>query len=256
VPPADAARPIIHVDAVDPDTMALWRTVAKVAQTLEEEHVGWCLVGGLMVALFAMEAGQIQRATTDIDVLGDARQRRSGTEQVAERLVALGAVLHEIGGLDRERGFRFEVDGQVVDVLGPDGLSTPSLTLGRSQTIAIPGGTQALQRTEMVELVIDGRHVPLRRPTLIGAILLKARSLAVHDRPEDQREDLITLLGLLDDPRSAAATLRKSEVAWLREIEPRLGLDDPELDARLDPTRLQIARAAYRRLTTVRADFG
>jgi hypothetical protein len=239
---------VIYVDALDPDTMALWRTVAKVAQTLEEERVGWCLVGGLMVALFAIEAGQIQRPTTDIDVVGDARQRPSGTQRVAERIVALGGVPHETGGLDGERGFRFEVDGQVVDVLGPDGLSTPPLTIGQSQTIEVPGGTQALNRTETVELVIDGRHVPVRRPTLIGAILLKARSLAVHDRPEDQREDLITLLGLLSDPRSAAAALGKHEVAWLRRIERRLGLDDPDLEARLDPARLQIARAAYGRL--------
>src|SRR3954451_19302404 len=80
----------IVVDAVDPATMDLWRTVAKVAKTLDDQHMRWCL-GGLMVAVFAMEAGQISRPTTDIDILGDARQRPSGTEWVTEQLTKLGA---------------------------------------------------------------------------------------------------------------------------------------------------------------------
>ncbi len=81
----------IIIDALDPATMELWRTVAKVARTLNDEHMRWCLVGGLMVALFAIEAGRINRPTTDIDILGDARQRPSGTEWVTKQLAKLGA---------------------------------------------------------------------------------------------------------------------------------------------------------------------
>jgi hypothetical protein len=81
----------IRIDAIDPATMALWRTVAKIARALQEEQERWCLVGGLMVALYAIQAGQIQRPTTDIDLLGDARQRPSGTEWVSDRLRDLGA---------------------------------------------------------------------------------------------------------------------------------------------------------------------
>jgi hypothetical protein len=78
------------IDALDPETMALWRTVAKVAPALEDQHMRWCLVGGLMVALFAIEAGQISRPTADIDILGDTRQRPSGTEWIATQLTKLG----------------------------------------------------------------------------------------------------------------------------------------------------------------------
>jgi len=247
---ADAApTPEISIDVLDPDTMALWRTVAEVAKRLDDDRMRWCLVGGLMVALYAIESGQIARPTVDIDILGDARQRPSGTEWIAERLRdELGATPHERSGLEGERGFRFGVAGQIVDVLAPDGLGRPAMTGHRSQAIPIPGGSQALTRTESVLIVIDGERVRLRRPTLLGAILLKARSLAVHSRPEDQRQDLIVLLGLMADPRSAAATLKNSERGWLRDIAAALNLGDRELDATIDAARLGTARAAYRLL--------
>ena len=247
--PAPIGAPVeITVDALDPATMDLWRTVAKVAKTLDDQHMRWCLVGGLMVALFAMEAGQISRPTTDIDILGDARQRPSGTEWVTEQLTKLGATRHQIGGFEAEKGFRFTIDGQVVDVLAPDGLGRPAMTDAQFQTIQIPGGSQALNRLETVIVIIDGERIVLNRPTLIGAILLKARSMRVHSRPEDQRQDVIQLLGLMTDPRSVIDSLTKAERKWLRIIDDKLALDDRQLDATVDAVRLRIARAAYRRL--------
>jgi hypothetical protein len=238
----------IHIEALDPDTMALWRAVAKIATELGEDS-RWCLVGGLMVALFAIEAEQTQRPTTDIDLLGDARRRPSATEWLATRLLRLGADLHEISGTSHERGFRFELDGQLVDVLASDGLGRPAITTGKLQTIQIPGGTQALSRTEIVQIVVDDNTVTLRRPMLVAAILLKARALPVHSQPEDQRYDLVILLALLDDPREARKQLSKSEIGWLRRIADRLSLDDEALGELFDAYRLRAARAAYRVLT-------
>jgi hypothetical protein len=248
---APTSPPEIVIDALDADTMALWRTVAKIAQALDDERIRWTLVGGLMVALYAIESGQIARPTVDIDILGDARQRPSGTERITARLHdELDASRHEISGFEAEKGFRFEVDGQVVDVLAPDGLGRPAMTDRQFRTIQIPGGSQALDRTETVVIVVDGERVRLRRPTLLGAILLKARSLGVHSRPEDQRQDLITLLGLMTDPRASADALKASERRWLRNADAALNLGDRDLDAMIDPVRLRIARAAWRRLVT------
>lgn len=126
------------------------------------------------------------------------------------------------------------------------GLVTPSEIGGLLKPPT--SGSQALRRAETVALVIGGARVELRRPTLLGAILLKARSLMVHGRPEDQRADLITLLGLLTDPRAAVNELTARERAWLRAIEDKLDLADRDLDATVDATRLRIARAAYARL--------
>lgn len=224
----------------------MWRTVAKVAGAFGEDR-RWCLVGGLMVALFAIEAEQTQRATTDIDVLADARTRPSGTAWAAERLGELGATLREIQRSASPRGFRFDLDGQIIDVLAPDGLGpSGATTAGKLQTIQIPGGTQALNRTEVVRIMIEDTVVTLRRPTLIAAILLKARALRVHSRPEDQRHDLVTLFSLLDNPRAARAELASKEISWVRSISDRLSIDDPSLQESFEATRLRAARAAYR----------
>jgi hypothetical protein len=246
--PAEDDLPVasIHIDLIDPDAMELWRTVARVAVVLGDDR-RWCLVGGLMVALFAIEAQQAQRVTTDIDVLADARARPSGTAWATGRLKTLGATLHESKDSELERGFRFDVEGQIVDVLAPDGLgSAGATTSGKLRTIQIPGGTQALNRTEVVEIVVEGDAVTLRRPTLIAAILLKARALRLHSRPEDQRHDLMTLLGLLDDPRAARREISAKEIGWMRSISDRLSIDDPGFQESFEVNRLRAARAAYR----------
>jgi hypothetical protein len=110
-----------------------------------------------------------------------------------QRLEKMGATLCKVDGVDRQLGFRFELDGQIIDVVAPDGLGKAATTAGKLETIQIPGGTQALARTEIVEIVVDGVSSRVRRPTLLGGVLLKARALPVHSGPEDQREDIITL---------------------------------------------------------------
>jgi hypothetical protein len=240
----------IVVDAVDPDTMALWETVARLSRSFEERKLSWCLVGGMMVALFAMDSNQTTRPTTDIDILGNARSRPSATKGVAGVLRDLGATGPKVGGFDGERGFRFEVDGHDVDVLAPDGLKGPAMIDAQFETIQIPGGTQALQRTESVTVILDGVGTLVRRPTLLGAILLKVRSLMVHSDPEAQREDLVTLLSLMSDPRQASAELKSSERNWLNDARARLALDDEELASRFAPEVLRAARAAYQIVTS------
>jgi hypothetical protein len=109
-----------------------------------------------MVALFAMQAAQTPRVTIDIDVLANATARPSGTTWATRRLEAMGATLTNVDGLDGQRGFRFELDDQIVDVLAPDGLGRAARTTGKLETIQIPGGTQALERIEVVEIVVAG----------------------------------------------------------------------------------------------------
>lgn len=154
-----------------------------------------------------------------------------------------------VGGFDAERGFRFELDGNLVDVLAPDGLKGPAMVDAQFQTIQIPGGSQALRRVETVELVLDGFRTPVRRPTLLAAILLKARSLMVHPETEAQREDLIALLALMSDPRAAATDLKASERKWLRDAAAKLALDDVGLADRFTDETLRAARAALDILT-------
>ena len=157
----------ITIDALDPEEQRLWQTVAAVAERLGEDE-RWCLVGGLMVALFSIQEAQTPRVTTDIHVLANARARPSGTTWATQRLEEMGATLCKVDGVDGQRGFRFELDGQIIDVVAPDGLGKAATTAGKLETIQIPGGTQALARTEIVEIVVDGVSSRVRRPTLLG----------------------------------------------------------------------------------------
>ena len=235
---------IIAIRPNDDAARRLWEKIAELAQEFGiDQH--WCLVGGLMVQLHAYEHAASPRPTSDIDILADARGRPSMTRRLAERLDELGAELADPPTTDPNLGYQFEVDDQTVEILGPDGLKDPARTLGKYETIEVPGGTQALNRTETVTIAIDGGSPSeIRRPTLLGAILLKARALKVHNRREDQRQDLVLLLSFVEDPRSMAADLRDSERKWLRQARVDLQLDDPLLQDRFSEEQLRLARLA------------
>lgn len=236
----------IEIRPGDESARKLWEAVAKLASHLPQD--GWCLVGGLMVQLHAFEHAANPRPTADIDLLGDARARPSVTEQVGRAIDELGGELVEPPSTDPQLGQRFEIDGQTIDVLGPDGLKAAPRTLSKRVTVQIPGGTQALHRSESVGVSIDGDS-PFRllRPSLLGAILLKARALRVHNRPEDQREDLALLLSFVADPSALAGELSHSELRWLREVEGRLRLS--ESIGRLSEPTVRRARQALSLLT-------
>ena len=196
-----------------------------------------------MVQLHAIEHGVSDvRPTADIDVLGQARPQGA--------LAAIHAALEhegfELVGPDLDGyAHRYERDGLIVDVLGPDGIHPP-MSLARGMTaVSAPGGTQALSRSETVTVRVQNRSFELRRPTLLGAILIKVRSLMVHDDPETQREDVLRLLALVEDPREMATGLRRTERRWLKEAGPRLRL---AALSSLDPASSVRAEQAYRLL--------
>ncbi len=81
----------------------------------------------------------------------------------------------------------------------------------------MPGGTQALHRTELIDVHLGDLAGYLPRPNLLGAILLTARAIDVDDARENQLQDLTFLLGLVEDPRSLSEQLTTTERTWLRQ---------------------------------------
>jgi hypothetical protein len=231
----------INVDLEHEGTRALWREIGELVAVLPKD---WVLIGGLMVQLHALEHGHVDlRVTDDVDLLGQARPQGA--------LSRIDEVLHdqdfEMEMSDPDGyAWRYTRDGLIVDVLAPDGFRNPP-KLGGVKALGVPGGQQALSRAEKVRVTVDGETFELRRPTLLGAILIKARSLVRHRDPEAQREDLLRLLSLVDDPRTTAADLRGNERKWLRAIEGRLAFDEP---AALDRRVVRRASQAYRLLLT------
>jgi hypothetical protein len=226
------------------DAPGPWNAVAELVELLPAD---WVLIGGLMVQLHAWEHGVTDvRATIDVDVLGQARPQRA-LQAIDAALVSAGyePVPSDIDGY----AHRYVRDGLVVDVLAPDGIKPPATLDGSLKAVGVPGGSQALARAEAVTVRVGDHVFELRRPRLLGAVLIKARSLLVHQDPEAQREDLLQLLSLVEDPRVMADEISRSERRWLRRAEPHLRFDDP---SNLPAVAMRRARQAFRLLLAER----
>ena len=147
-------------------------------------------------------------------------------------------------------GYRFEVEGSIVEILGSEGVRRDPKTLGRYTTFQVAGGTQALVRSEVVLVSLDSAEpVPIRRPNLLGAILIKARVVEKRrDKFESDRQDLIRLLGFVEDPRALAEELKGKEKKWLQNVEELLAWEDSGLSEIFTDGDLAAAEGAYRLL--------
>jgi hypothetical protein len=233
----------VHIAEDDAATVELWQALADLVETLPPD---WVLIGGLMVQLHAFEHGVVQvRVTGDIDVLGEARPQRT--------LRLIDQALEEAGfdsGVPDPDGYahRYKRGDLIVDVMAPDGTGRPP-SIGSRKAVGVPGGSQALRRSEEIRVEVAGRSFHVRRPTLLGAILIKARSLRVHVDPDSQREDLVRLLALVEDPRVTALELSAGERNWLAAVEDKLAFGTP---GSVDAETHRLAALTYALLVRLR----
>lgn len=242
---------IIDINPPTQEAKRLWAKALELAEAFGP-HESWSLVGGLMVQLHAFERSSRSRLTIDIDFLGDSRRRPPMTEQIAKVLVERGGEMAMPPVSNENLGYKFELDGEIIEVLGSEGVRRDPKTLGKHTTFQVPGGTQALARTEIVRVSLDGGPVvALRRPSLLGAILIKARVVAKQrDKFQSDRQDLIRLLSFVENPRALAKAeeLTKSQKKWLRDVGPLLAFDDPTLATFFPGDEVARAEPAYRLL--------
>jgi hypothetical protein len=230
------------------DERRLWALVLSLADTFGR-HREWTLIGGLMVQLHAFEREDEPRPTADIDLVGGAKRPPRMTEAMASLLVERGAEIAEPPRSSPELGYRFEIEGETVELLGPDGLRGDPKTISGLKTFQAAGGSQALRRTEAVLVSLDGGEpVAVRRPNLLGAILIKARVLVKkrERKYESDREDLVRLLTYVDDARTLAAAMSRKEPRWLRDAQAAIDFEDPALSAQFRGESLDRARQALR----------
>lgn len=250
---AGVGSSIIRIDPVEAEDQRLWSLALELAEALGAERE-WSLIGGLMVQLHGFEYDDDLRPTVDIDLLGAARKPPAMTEQIASLLVERGAEIAMPPRPNPKVGYRFEIDGEIVEILGPDGLKKDPKTVAGLTTFQVAGGTQALRRTEVVLVSLDSSPpVAMRRPTLLGAILIKARVVAKRrkEKFDSDRQDLIRLLSYVEDPRGLARDeqMKSSERKWLRDIEATLDFGDPIFAALFPVAVLERARQAFRLLS-------
>lgn len=211
----------VEIRPRDESELILWRATAELAMTLPPRS--WTLVGAQMVFLLAYEHGlPIGRTSGDIDVMVDIRATTGATEEASATLIRLG---YEIDPPTPDgRAHRFRRTGAVVDVLAPDGAGKRAslITIPPGRTIAVDGGSQALARSRQVVALVEDREVELPCPSLLGAILIKARAVDVAEDPDKHLQDLALLLAAMEDPRSLREELRATERGWLRRRQELL----------------------------------
>ncbi|GAB1642814.1 hypothetical protein [Krasilnikovia sp. MM14-A1259] len=111
----------------------------------------------------------------------------------------------------------------MIDVLLPDGVGERAASrrgATGSPTIPTPGGTQALQRTERVAVSVEGRTGFVRRPDIVGALIMKAAAhTAAGDAAEGRhRHDFTTLAALVAARDFRGAVLNRKDRKRLRDM--------------------------------------
>ncbi|HET9658225.1 MAG TPA: hypothetical protein VFP72_22930 [Kineosporiaceae bacterium] len=88
-------------------------------------------------------------------------------------------------------------------------------------TVEVPGGTQALQRLELVPVGYAAREVLVPIPNLLGALLLKADATSLHD-PDRHLLDVAFLTSLVIDPLGMCGELTGSDPRRIRAADTHL----------------------------------
>ena len=105
-----------------------------------------------------------------------------------------------------------------VDVLAPEGLGARAnlTTTKPGRTLEVPGGTQALDRTELVVVEHEGRSVAVPRPSLLAALVVKGAASGLPGDPSRHLRDLALLCALVEDPFTMREELTKKDDHRLR----------------------------------------
>lgn len=201
----EPAATIVLPDLASP-TREVWHVLFDLADLPALE---WTLVGGQMVLLHALEHGaEPPQISQDGDVVGDVRTDRRALLSIVDALEQRGFTLEGIArdGTAHRYVKPATPEPVKIDVLAPEGLGAGAdLTTTRpGRTIEVPGGTQALRRTERVHVVQEGRQALVPRPSLLAAIVGKGAACGIPGDPARHLRDLALLCAIAPDPFALA----------------------------------------------------
>ena len=221
---------MIELGDLTPSAMAGWLTLFELCRIDPDSFL---LIGGQMMHLLAVEHGapELARPTQDVDVVVDVRARPGGTAWLAAWLCNRGFEL--AGASPQGIGHRFVRRARHAavqfDVLAPEGLAarTDVSTVPPARTVAVPGSVQAFERSEVVGVAAQAlgggrRRGRVRRPNLLGALIVKAAATRVAARADAGRDwqDAALLLSLIEDPLAAAAACGAKDHKRLAALRP------------------------------------
>ena len=209
--------PIDLTPTLTPPGRETWLAIGELVGLIGNDE--WMVVGGQMVAIHAAQSGVTPaRPTTDGDLVVDVRAYgRAAMRRVADGLMALRFVVE----ISPEGVTRFVRGAAKVDLLAPEGVGAEVITSPPGHAVQAPGTTQALEHAETVVVLIDGKTITVRTPSLVGAIVAKAAAdsiPATRDERLRHQQDLAVLLSLATrlPVRALAAELTKKDRSRLR----------------------------------------
>jgi hypothetical protein len=188
-------RNAVVLPAMSAAQESAWQVLLDLDQELDQP---WSLVGGQMVFLHCAEQDvPTHRSTDDGDVVLGVWTDRDALTKATRLLRTVGFEEQPTSG---GYGYRWRHGNATLDLLVPEGVNqqrhAPRTVTG-APSIPTEGGRQALMRTERVPVVLAGRHGYMRRPNLLGAVVIKAAACLADGRDTDRhREDLAMLAEL------------------------------------------------------------
>ena len=212
----------------------MFAALRNLSNNIGSDH--WCLVGGLMVLTVGAQhraAGRRSEGTKDGDIVVDLVADPHMLQRVTSTLLSHGfAIADIVGGSGDHAGGNaarctlvfYEAQ---IDILCPDGTPDDMLEgVDGMRSIAIPGGTRALELSEPVDICFsdDEVNAEFRCPTLHGALIAKAAA-AVDARTRDQPrhiQDVAFLLTLIEDPTELAKAFTAGDSDTLRQTFERI----------------------------------
>lgn len=212
----------LTVDEADPEVCALLGEVAEAVPI-----AAWCVVGDVMATIHAAERGVAlppRRPAESLEVVVDTRLLPQGTAMVEHALAGRG--LRTV----RSRGHRqrYEKDGTWLDVVMLTGPAHRGH--GRRDDDSLVSYEQAILRAGPVNLRFGTGELTVRRPALLGALLLEAHLASSSEDEGDSvaaRRGLAFLLTLVVEPMALRAQMRPDESRQLRRQSELLDTEHP-----------------------------
>jgi hypothetical protein len=200
-----------------------WHALFEVYKAHPE---GWALVGGQMVHSLCWEReANPPRPTQDADAVLDIRAHPTMLFDFTKTLTDLGyksagespSILEGVKGVQHRwvKGDA-QIDVLIPRFLGERADNRTGVTGGR--TIAAPGGQGALDRSEVIEVAVEGVTGTVIRPTLQGAIIAKASAMLIGEGAKADRHlnDLSILASLVTRGDRVGENVTRNEVARVR----------------------------------------
>lgn len=206
---------------------AAWHALMELSERVE---TGWTLIGGQLVHLHCAERGFAPaRPTNDVDTVVDIRASQDMLETFTAAMKDIGFSPDTSGDGVQHRWNRGLAQ---FDVLIPEGVGERAASrvgAGGAPTISAPGTTQALARTQIVEVTVGPKTGTVPRPTLVGALVAKAaaRTEVAADRARSRHcTDFVVLASLIAASDFRDVELNSKDLRRLRNMVGKCRADD------------------------------